>query len=157
MEPTSSWPSHPSSSSSLDASTLSGDISSEGGLCTPLLCCSCSVGVGTVGLVGLGGGGGGIVWVGFGGGGGGLDAGLMGGIRATLGEVGVVGPGLFTGGGAAFRMDFGWVIIGCWSFDSEDTETKHRFTLPCLHNSHNRLQSNKCDFYVRGTYWVQIL
>lgn len=74
----------------------------------PLVCCSCSVAVGEAGLWGLGGGRGGGgrgFWMGFSGGsGGGLSACLVGGIRATLGAVGEVGPGLVTEGGPGFRM-----------------------------------------------------
>lgn len=60
-----------------------------------------------MGLWGLGGGRGGRgLWVDLGGGrGGGLSACLLGGIRATLGAVGEVGPGLVTGSGTCFRLD----------------------------------------------------
>lgn len=112
IDPTSSS-SSPASPSSPAASPLSGDLSGEGGPCTPLVCCSWSAVVGDVGLRGLGGGRGGRgrgLWAGFGGGsGGGPSACLEGGIRATLGADtgGDVGPGLEAGGGTGFRMDLG--------------------------------------------------
>lgn len=59
IDPTSRSLSNPASPSSHSASQLSGDLSGEGGPCTPLVCCSWSVEVGDVGLRGLGGGRGG--------------------------------------------------------------------------------------------------